>query len=457
MQLSDFGATKPGRLIQPSPDFWAFVPAPLAPRLTLGVDLINRLVRADRALGRLAGVTETLRGADHLIGPFMRREALHSTRIDGLDSTLAALALAEETTSRARGAVEQVVVSRVETHRAALAFGRTPDTDRRFLLGLHRRLFADVPGVVGVGRFRDRQIWFGPRGCSRTEAVFVPPPTDEMDRALDALARYSREPTELPYLLRLALMHYQLEAIQPFLMGTGAVNRLLLSLHLSTRSGLPGVPLATSAYFSSRRVEYRARLQAVTRYGEWEAWLRFFLDGVAEQADDCGTRIAALLALHGDYLTRLRRARQRQIVYRLVDGAFERTAISVHGAARILRREPAEIAEHLSKLVEIGILTPAGGSGSPRAYIAQDVLQVLEGPRPATAPTVAALRAIEAQPLPNRLAVDRPAAPGGSGKEGLDGESPHLLDEPTRLVVLELLRDIEAATEHARQRPSLVA
>lgn len=455
MQLSDFGKAKPGRLIQPSPDFWAFVPAPLPPRLTLGVDLINSLARADRALGRLAGVTETLRGANRLLGPFVHRESLYSTRLDGVDTTFAALALAEEMPSGTPAAAEQAVVSRVEAHRAALAFGRAPDTDRRFLSGLHRRLFADVPGVVAVGELRDRQIWFGPRGCSRADAVFVPPPLDEMDRTLDALTRYSRAETELPYLLRLALIHYQLEAIHPFLIGTGAVNRLLLSLHLSSKSGLPRIPLAFSAFLHERRIEYRARLQAVTRYGEWEAWLRFFLDGVAEQADDCGTRIAALLALHDDYLSRLRRTRQRQIVYRLVDELFERPAISVQGAARRLEREPAEVDEHCSKLVEIGVLTPAAEHGGTKAYVAHDVLEVLEGPRPATAPTLAALRAAAGRPPPPRIVIDRPTVPGSSDKEWPNGEA-HLLDEPTRLVVLELLRDIEVATESAR-RPPLVA
>ena len=458
MHLTDFAASKPGRLVQPSLDYWAFVPAPLAPRLTLSVDLINRLGRADRALGRLAGVTDTIRGVKHLLGPLLRREAAYSIRLDGLDCSLAGFALTDETSPGELGTAERALLNRTQAHCAALALGRAPDADRRFLIGLHRRLFADLPGIVDAGQFRDRQSWFGPKGCSRSDAVFVPPPVDEMHQALASLERYSQHPSELPHLLRLALMHYQFEVIHPFLTGTGAVNRLLLSLALSAEPGFPQLPIAISAYLWAHRDEYRSRLQLVSRTGEWEPWLRFFLTAVEEQADDCGVRVAALLALHEEYVTRLRRARERQPLYHIVDTLFERPAITVTGAAGRFGITPAAMLECLTTLVDLDILACPASEGST-VFVATDLLEVLEGARPAAVPTAALLRA--ARPLLlERRAIERPRAPGlGNGRgmgSGAD-DAPHLLDEATRQIVLELLREIEEAAQRARMRLSLVA
>jgi len=454
MHLSDFAATKPGRLVQPSVDYWAFIPSPLAPRLTLSVDLISRLGHADRALGRLAGVTETIRGAKYLVDPFVRREAVYSIRVDGLDCSLATFALAQNRARSESGLAERALRNRIQAHYAALALGKAPYADRRFLIGLHRRLFVDLPGIIGLGHFRDRQSWFGPKGCSRSEAVFVPPPVDEMHRALASLERYSKERSELPHLLRLALMHYQLEVIHPFLAGTGAVNRLSLSLALSVGSAPPQLPIGVSAYLWARREEYRSRLQLVSRAGEWEPWLRFFLTAVEEQANDCAVRVAALLALHEDYLTRLRRARERQPLYRIVETLFARPAIVVASTADELGITPAATAEHLTTLVHLGILTPCPSHGTT-AYVASELLQVLEGDRPAAVPTAALLRAARQLPLLERRAVERPTAPGLTMGAGPD--TSHLLDEATRQIVLELLREIEEATQRARMRHSLVA
>jgi len=459
MHLTDFATTKPGRLVQPSNDYWAFVPAPLAPRLSLGVDLINCLGRADRALARLAGVTETVRGVTHLLGPFLRREALCSIRLDGLDATIAGCALAQERSLSQLDTSQRALLNRVDAHYAAFALGRAPDADRRFLVGLHRRLFADMPGVVSAGELRDRQSWFGPKGCSRGEAVFVPPPVDEMHQALDALERYSKEPSELPYLLRLALMHYQLEVIHPFLTGTGAVNRVLLSLSLSSGPGLPQLPIAISAYLWAHRDEYRSRLQLVSRTGEWEPWLRFFLTAVGEQADDCGVRVAALLALHEEYVSRLRRARERQPLFHIVETLFEHPALTAAGAAQRFGLRPAEMNKHLVKLVQLGIVAPLESHDGP-SFAAMELLEVLEGARPAAVPTAALLRATRQLPLLERRAVERPVAPGlGSHRvtASVTEDSPHLLDEATRQIVLELLREIESATRRAHTRPSLVA
>lgn len=455
MRLSDFGPGKPGRLVRPTSDYWAFVPAPLAPRLSLGSDPAARLSRADRALGRLAGMAQTIRHGHLLADPFIRREAVHSCRLDRISCELATVFVAEAQPNGASPPGLDAALAHVSTYEAARALGRRADADRRFLRGLHRRIVgaADAPAVV-PGEFRDRQCWIGPPGCSRGDAPFVPPPVPEMHEALADLERYSREPDDLPPLVRAALIHYQIDVIQPFLVGSGRVNRLLLTLMLMSPPELPAIPVGMSAYFRANAAEYRRVLAGVTLRGEWEAWLRFFLDGVARQAEETATRLVALLALHDDYRRRLQRAHQHKPVYWIVDRLFRRPAVGVSDVARRLAAPAAEVRSHLERLVELKVLEPARAVEG--AYVAPALLCALDGEPPAVAELLDAMR----------LEDRRRTMPAGLTRPTLEltREDPlddhggiafpqPLLDERGRRRVLALLREIEAASSTADSAP----
>ncbi len=145
---------------------------------------------------------------------------------------------------------------------------------------IHAKLLEGVRGgQLTPGRFRRTQNWIGPAGSTIETAVFVPPPVDEMQSALSTMEKFIHADTEMPTLVRAALIHYQFEAIHPFLDGNGRMGRLLVILLFREWEILPQPLLNLSAYFEHHRQEYYDHLLAVSQRGEWEAWLRFFLAG----------------------------------------------------------------------------------------------------------------------------------------------------------------------------------
>ena len=161
----------------------------------------------------------------------------------------------------------------------------------RLVRELHERLMQGVRGEKATpGEFRRNQNWIGPPGCTLNNATYVPPPPDELMDCLGAWERFLHDES-LPPLVHAALIHSQFEAIHPFLDGNGRIGRLLMPLLFVARGVLPAPLLYLSAYFESTRQEYYAHLLAVTQDGAWEAWLVYFLRGVAEQAEDAISRI----------------------------------------------------------------------------------------------------------------------------------------------------------------------
>jgi Fic family protein len=259
----------------------------------------------------------------------------------------------------------------------------------RLIREMHRILMTGVRGAhLTPGEFRTTQNWIGPAGCTLADAIIVPPPVPEMKDALDALEKHLHDASDLPPLIRLALIHYQFGAIHPFLDGNGRIGRLLISLLLCEWRLLPSPLLYLSAFLERRRQEYYGRLLAVSQKGEWEAWVEFFLSGVAEQSLDAVARAARLRALQAEYHARLQRARSSALLLKLVDGLFDHPAISVPGAAKLLKVTQRAASLNIGKLVDAGILAEATGRARGRVFVARGIVRVIEEDLPATgAPT----------------------------------------------------------------------
>lgn len=207
-------------------------------------------------------------------------------------------------------------------------------------------------------------------------AVFVPPPPDEMKAALDAFEKYLHADSRLPSLVRLALIHYQFEAIHPFLDGNGRIGRLLITL-LFCQEGMLRQPLLyLSAFFESRRQEYYQRLLAVSQKGEWDSWIHFFLIGVAEQSHDSIARTEKLLELWTSYRTRLQKG--PATVLQLVDQLFSSPAISISQAASRLGVTFPAAQKNIARLVDAGILKEATGQRRYRIYVAPEIVRIVE-------------------------------------------------------------------------------
>ena len=378
---SDPGRRPPGHDVQGPGGYTAFVPAPLAPPIAWDAELVVALSGADRAIGRLAGEGWRCPNPHLFISPFLRREAVLSSRIEGTRTTLEELLAAEAgaAVGPASGDLEEVV-NYVEALEYGLGRLDTLPLSLRLIREVHERLMRGVRGDTATpGEFRCSQNWIGPAGCSLSEASYVPPPACELMACLDALERFLHDDT-LPPLIHAGLAHAQFEAIHPFLDGNGRVRRLLISLLLVQRDVLPAPLLYLSAYFEETREEYYARLLAVTQEGAWEKWLSYFLRGVRLQADDAIVRMAEIDGLFEDWrkhLAGVQSGRPERVLRLFVENPYW----TVGGIADELSVAYTTARRAIDRLEAAGIVSPVGEARRNRVYCARQMLEVLVAPR----------------------------------------------------------------------------
>jgi len=364
--------------------YWAFVPDPLPPPLPLDWDLAGSLSEADRALSELAGVGRTMPNPHLLIGPFERREAVLSSRIEGTQADIADLYAYEVGQLSLPGlepAAHEADVREVLNYVRALEYGlarlESLPVSLRLICELHERLLTGVRGAYATpGEFRSRQNWIGPPNCTLNDASFVPPPAPQMREALDTFERYLHKAGAHPPLVRLALIHYQFEAIHPFVDGNGRIGRLLISLLLVEWGLLPLPLLYLSAFFHRHRQEYYELLMAVSESGAWRDWITFFLLGVAEQARDAIVRAKRLQDLQGTWRERLASARSA-LPLRLADCLFDSPVLTIPQAQRLLGVTYRSAQRSVQKLVAAGILQQMGESSYGKTFLAAEILQAL--------------------------------------------------------------------------------
>jgi len=304
-----FASPAAGRVVRAAEGFWAFVPAPLPPVLEYDRESVLLLSQADSALSELSGLGRHLPNPHLLITPYVRREAVLSSKIEGTKTNLAELLL-DEVDPRA---VEQNPddVREVRNYVRALEHGvrqlKKLPLSLRLVREIHRELMRGVRGEHATpGEFRRSQNWIGAAGSRPETATYVPPPPVEMMDALSDWERFLNLRNELPDLVQCALMHEQFEAIHPFLDGNGRVGRLLITLFLMERGRLSQPLLYLSAFFERHRQEYYDRLQAVRTAGDWMGWVRFFVRGVKDISDEAVARAGKLMDLRERYRRRLR-------------------------------------------------------------------------------------------------------------------------------------------------------
>lgn len=286
----------------------AFVPPPLPPLPPIDVlALLDRLSLAERALGRLDGITMLLPRQDLFLYMYVRKEAVLSSQIEGTQSTLSDL-LRFETEAQAGQPIDDI--REVSNYVDAMMYGleRLEDLplSLRLIREMHERLLqSGRGGTKSPGEFRRSQNWIG--GTRPGNALFVPPPTTELDASLSDLERFMHEDqSRLPALIKAGLLHVQFETIHPFLDGNGRIGRLLVTLYLCVHGVLRKPLLYLSLYLKTHRADYYRLLQEVREHGAWEAWLDFFLTGVADtanQAFDAATRIVELFKADRERIT----------------------------------------------------------------------------------------------------------------------------------------------------------
>jgi len=280
----------------------AYFPAPIPRAVELPGSTTRLLADAEASLGRLAGVGRFLPGPNLLVRPYLLREALSSTRIEGTRATMAEVFEVDASGETPNPDVEEVVAY-VDALDWGLEQVDSLPLGTRLMRGMHRRLMAGARGRGRTpGELRTTQNWIGAPNATIETAEFVPPPPEQLPALLTDWERFANEDAaEMPLLIQNALLHSQFETIHPFLDGNGRLGRLLLVFFLVSRGRLPAPLLYLSAYLERDRQRYYAALQSVQETGDAMPWIEMFLTAVETQASDAVSRAERIIELRERY------------------------------------------------------------------------------------------------------------------------------------------------------------
>jgi Fic family protein len=371
------------RLDRDARRYWCFVPDPLPPSLAPEhfVSLLPLMADASRALGRLAGLGTLLRNPALLVRPYMRREAIASSRIENTYTSFAEL-IAFEAGAHRLGSIE---TREVHNYVLALEYGLrhvgdhgvTPDLIRE----IHRLLMRGGRGesYATPGEFRSLQNHIGGTSTHPADARFVPPPPTEALALVDQLVEYlsARKP-DTPALVEAAWMHYQFESIHPFLDGNGRVGRVLIPLLLSLRSELEHPLLYLSPYFERDRSRYYDLLLGVSTQSLWIPWLAFFLQGVVDQSNAGASLAKQIIDLGRDWHERLEHMGSPLTAHRLADYVHEVVGVYAATLHRALGVSQPTAYKAIATLVDAGILHEVTGRSRGQIFVATELQRILE-------------------------------------------------------------------------------
>ena len=382
MDPKEYRSQAAGRTILTPTGFWVFIPTPLPPDINWTLPLVSALSEAERDLSRLAALAGNFPFPRLLIQPFIRNEAVISSRIEGTHASLVDLYTYE--TSQLSFFELTDDVREVFNYVSATDFGlerlKTLPVSLRLIRELHEKLTENVRGgTLTPGEFRRSQNWIGPVGSTPSSAPYVPPPVEEMHRALDALEKFIHADIQIPPLARAGMIHYQFEAIHPFLDGNGRVGRLLIVLLMCEWGLLPQPLLNLSAYIERYRQEYYDHLLAVSQQGAWDIWLRFFLRGVSEQARDGLVRMERLQAIRMKYQSIADKDRNPERMSTVMDFLFSRPILSVRQVADGLGIPFKTAQDYIEKLVQAGVLREITGYARNRIFQSDEILKAVQG------------------------------------------------------------------------------
>ncbi len=383
MDPERFRSSTAGKAVRAPGGFWVFILNPLPPNLAWSDSLVANLSLAERNLAALAERGSDVVAPQAMVQPFIRREAVLSSRIEGTRTTLDELYRYEARPFiRSRGESD---APEVKNYVHALHFGMdrldTLPFSLRLVREIHARLFEGLSVEhLTPGEFRRSQNWIGPVGSTLENAPYVPPPVGAMHEGLDQFERYIYAPSPLPALIRIGLVHYQFEAIHPFLDGNGRIGRLITSLLLQLWDLLPHPWLNLSGYFEANRQAYYDSLLEVSERGKWIGWLTLFLEAVSHQAEEAALRLTRLEGLRRQYVQQLGAQRKSSGLMKVLDFLFAQPVVTVRQVEREIGATDFKVAQrYILKLIELGILTEITGRSRNRIYRADEIFDAIEG------------------------------------------------------------------------------
>lgn len=357
----------------------AYFAAPIPRALELPPSTVRMLADAEGALGQLAAVGRLVPSPDLLIRPYLLREALSSTRIEGTQATMA-----EVFETDAAGEAPNADVEEVVNYVAAMEWGleqldKLP-LSTRLLCEMHGRLMAGVRGrELAPGKLRTSQNWIGAPGSTIDTAQFVPPPPGELPGLLTDWERFAHEEAELPLLVQNALLHSQFETIHPFLDGNGRLGRLLLIFFLVARGRLTAPLLYLSAHLERNRQSYYEALQTIHETGDAIPWIELFLTAVHTQAGDAVARAQRIIELRERYL-QAAAAVGTPNALALVELICETPIVTTRSIEDHLGVSRPTALRLLRRMEQQGVLSEGEeGARGQRRYVAREMMDAVAG------------------------------------------------------------------------------
>src|SRR3989338_7821543 len=369
-----------GKIIKTLTGYYSFIPSRLPPKLEWTTQLVNALSRADHILGMLAREGVRLPNPHLLMRPFITKEAVLSSKIEGTQATLGEV-LANDAGANTQSNMDDL--QEIHNYIVALEYGlkrlKELPLSLRLIKEIHEKLMQGVRGNHATpGEFRHSQNWIGTPGCTLSTAKYIPPTPEELMECLNDFELFLHDRT-LPPLIHIAFCHYQFEAIHPFLDGNGRVGRLLITLLLLEQNLLPTPLLYLSAFFESTRDSYYKQLYDVSSQGTWHEWLLYFLNGVAVQGLDVLSRAERINALITKWEASVG-GRFDGVVQEIIKNLAVNPYCTAKKITQNLSVAFTTVQRAISKLEEACIISQTSKGKRDKVYCAEEILKILEEP-----------------------------------------------------------------------------
>jgi len=371
-----------GKFVTQPAGYKAFIPKPLPPSPAVRYDekIQSLLSKADRSVARLDGITTVLPNPDLFIAMYVKKEALLSSQIEGTQASLEGV-LEFEADLIPKENLDEIkeVINYVKALNYGMGRLKELPMSLRLIKEIHKILLEETRGAHrNPGQFRRSQNWIGPPGFPLSDAIFVPPPPDQVMPAMGELEKFLHQESNIPPLVKIGLIHAQFETIHPFLDGNGRIGRLLITFYLFWKEILSKPLLYLSFYLKKKRPEYYDLLMKVRIDGAWEEWITFFLKGISETSEEAAKSAREIIQLKEKLMAELYKSFIASIyAVRLIDLLFEIPLISTKEIIDKLKISKETANELVKKFEKIGILKEITGKQRYKKYSFKRYIEII--------------------------------------------------------------------------------
>ena len=360
-------------------EYFSFLPSklPLEYEINIDNDMLKILIKANNSISVLESISKTIPNTNLFTAMYIRKEALLSSQIEGTQATLEDIFDPMISENSNRDVTD--VINYIAATEYAIKRLKTLPLCNRLLSETHSILLKNVRGSnKNPGEFRRSQNWIGAKGSTLKTASFIPPHPDDMIDAMNNLEKYINEDDEIDNLIKIALIHYQFETIHPYLDGNGRIGRLLITLFLLEKKILTTPSLYISYFLKKNRIEYYDRMTEVRNKGNYEQWIKFFLNALNESAQDAIKTIETLNNLRYKNISIIEKmGRMSHNAMQFFSFLESNPIIDIGKTARVIGLSFNTVSSIIKKFINSGILSQTENTSRNRTFIYKEYLDIL--------------------------------------------------------------------------------